>query len=170
MALITYGTQLRAYFSRFFPELFGPAVLGVRAAPRARLLDPDPWFGDWFKEQPSTFEPPTPLPGSVRHILSLQPNADPGPTRWYSLWHLTDYLGFPLVARPAADLMDTEDERWKQLNDAYADEIDHTAYLLSVLTHSDYPRTDAYEAALTSALAAFSPATEGGASRPGIGE
>jgi hypothetical protein len=152
MALITYGTQLRAYFSRFFPELFGPAVLGVAPAPRSRLRAPDPWADDWPPDEPP-FSAPTPLAGSVRHLLSQPPPADGSAARprWYSLWHLTDYLGFPLVGRPPRATVGEPDSPADALQDWYAQEIDFTAYLLTVLTHSDYPRTEEYQAALTSA-------------------
>jgi hypothetical protein len=155
IALITYGTQLRAYFGRFFPELFGPEILGVNPAPGAKLFEPDPWSSDWADRPEDLKTPDPPRPGSVRHLLSLKPDAPHGSVRWYSLWHLTDYLGFPVVARPTRDLTDSADLKWGKLNDAYADEVDYTAYLLTVLTHSDYPRTAAYDAALTSAILAL---------------
>jgi hypothetical protein len=154
MALITYGTQLRAYFSRFFPELYGPAVLGVTVAPRARLLSPDPWDQDWATSA-DALQPLDLRLGSVRSLLRLRPNAEAGAVRWYSLWRLTDFLGFPLVARPTKNLDDTQDETWAKLNDAYAHEVDFTAYLLTIMAHSDYPRTDGYDAALNSATSAL---------------
>lgn len=36
----------------------------------------------------------------------------------------------------------------KPLRDWYAEEVDYTAYLLAVLTHSDYPRSEEYSKAL----------------------
>lgn len=153
MALITYGTQLRAYFSRFFPELFGPDVLGVSAAPRSHLRSSDPWAKDWAPDD-QPFTVPAPLPGSVRHLLSQPPPVDgEARPRWYSLWHLTDYLGFPLVARPPRRTAGVAESPADDLQDWYAQEIDFSAYLLTVLTHSDYPRTEEYAAALQSAVA-----------------
>lgn len=158
LALITYGTQLRAYFGRFFPELFGPVVLGVRPVPRARLLAPDPWSTDWLKRD--TFSPPSAPPWSVRQLLSLHPQQGADDVdvscRWYSLWHLTDYLGFPAVARPEIGLDRPDSVDWKALNDRYAAEVDFSAYLLTTLTHSDYPRTEEYSVALRDAVSDLS--------------
>ncbi|WP_270889137.1 hypothetical protein [Pedococcus sp. 5OH_020] len=155
LALITYGTQLRAYFGRFFPELFGPAVLGVRPVRRARLLAADPWSADWLQPR-TTFTPPSVLAWSLRQVLSLHPrdasNPEGVPGRWYSLWRLTDYLGFPAVARPERVLDKPDSEDWRALHDRYASEVDFTAYLLTTLTHSDYPRTEEYSLALTEAV------------------
>ena len=44
VGLLTYGTQLRVYFGRFWPELFGPGPLGTRPQTGPSLWRADPWF------------------------------------------------------------------------------------------------------------------------------
>ena len=43
IAMLSYGTQLRAYFGRFFPSVFGPRVLGVPGVRGPSLWCRDPW-------------------------------------------------------------------------------------------------------------------------------
>ena len=57
---------------------------------------------------------------------------------WRNLWRRTDYLGFPVWAYGPANSIDRS-----------AEEIDHTGYLVEIVAHSDYPRSKAYETALT---------------------
>ena len=147
--LITYGTQLRAFFSRYFPELLGPAVLGVAPARAASLTAADPWEGHWAP-QVGADPPPRPLAGSVRHLLgaALPDDADESATvpapRWVSLWRLTDYLGMPLVAMPPGEGFAGPTSPAYAWRDWYATEVDYTAYLLTVMTHGEYPRTPEY--------------------------
>lgn len=158
VALVTYGCQLRAYFGRFFPELYGPAVLGVSPAASASLFQADPWAGQWARDAGSVAIPEV-LPGSLRWALGghrVHGSGQGGdkalalvPGRWVNLWRLTDYLGMPVVAMPPQDVMAVPASPMAPLLDWYAEEVDYTAYLLAVLTHSDYPRTAEYAAALT---------------------
>jgi hypothetical protein len=136
LSFLTYGVQLRAYFSRLFPELLGPAVLGVPPCRPADLTQPDPWHTE--RRDHDEIEPIH--VGSIRALLS---GSTTGPGRWLSLWHLTDPLGFPIYQYPAEPDA-TDDTPY----DRYAEEVDRTAYLLSILAHSDYPRTLAYTRAL----------------------
>ncbi|WP_029287584.1 hypothetical protein [Cellulomonas sp. HZM] len=130
VALLTYGTQLRAYFGRFFPELFGPAVLGTSPTRAARLWASDPWRSD---------PPAAAAPTGTTLVDSLTTPADPrsrrGPTvRWRSLWRRTDFIGFPV---------DSYDVAATEL-DHPAQEVDGTAYLLKVAAHSGYPAAAEY--------------------------
>lgn len=43
LALLSYGTQLRAFFSRFFPDVLGPLDLGIRPTRGPSLFMRDPW-------------------------------------------------------------------------------------------------------------------------------
>lgn len=135
--LLTYGSQLRAYFGRFFPELLGPSVLGVPPSLSASLWTRDPWQRQKKEDQERSAEPIADKPAD-------RPVTKPGVsdrTRWRSLWHPTDFIGFPVQSfRVDGD----------EGIDILADEADETGYLLKVLTHSNYPRTSQYPVALLS--------------------
>jgi hypothetical protein len=122
VALLTYGTQLRAYFGRFFPELFGPAVLGTRSAPAPHVWRLDPW----------TRAPATPNPPGYTLADSLTTRGRT--TRWRSLWRRTDFIGFPVD-----DYVPTP----RQI-DHVASEIAPDTYMLAVAAHSGYPETAQY--------------------------
>jgi hypothetical protein len=141
LSLMTYGSQLQAYFSRIFPVLLGPEVLGVPGMPAL------------------TFWASTPVPAhaptfgwsaqSVRVRLGGRETAtgvDPrahDEVRWRNLWRATDPIGFPV-----------DSGRWVSSPpllgpvDYGCDEIDATGYMASVGGHSDYPRTPQYVALL----------------------
>ncbi|WP_146806987.1 hypothetical protein [Cellulomonas persica] len=148
VGLLTYGTQLRAYFGRFFPELFGPAVLGTRPSTGARLWAPDPWAQTEPGLVPS--EGPT-----LRASLSPPDTATADePThgsalRWRSLWRRTDFIGFPVDAYAGSAV------------DAPASEIDADAYLLAVAAHSGYPRAPEYRRELDLLVARLRASTPG---------
>lgn len=134
VGLLTYGTQLRAYFGRFFPELFGPAVLGTRPSLGARMWAADPWQ----QEAPAE---PGPTPGPT--VLGSLTSSDGGSAavRWRSLWRRTDFIGFPVDAYAGSPV------------DAPASEIDDDAYLLQVVAHSGYPRAPEYRRELDTLVA-----------------
>ncbi|MDT5012142.1 MAG: hypothetical protein QOH57_3759, partial [Mycobacterium sp.] len=130
-AFLSYGSQLRAYFGRIFPELLGPAVLGIPRCRSSRLTTPDPWD----KEVQSPLESPglaDPSPDSVRGRLN------PESPRWRNLWRRTDYLGFPVWGYSAGN----------NPIDRVADQVIAVGYLNEIQTHGGYPRTDQYRAAL----------------------
>ncbi|GLZ28924.1 hypothetical protein Lesp02_11140 [Lentzea sp. NBRC 105346] len=76
LSLITYGSQLRPYFGRIFPELLGPVVLGLPASRGGRLWSVDPWRWPHVN-------------GAVNGGLSTM-------VPWTNLWRRTDFLGFPV--------------------------------------------------------------------------
>lgn len=126
VAMLTYGTQLRAYFGRFFPELFGPAVLGTRAASAPRVWRLDPWL-----RAPATPDPPG-------YTLADSLTSRGRPTRWRNLWRRTDFIGFPVD-----DYVPTP-----RHIDHLAQEIAPGTYMLAVAAHSGYPETAQYRAQL----------------------
>lgn len=125
-ALLTYGCQLRAYFGRIFPELFGPDAIANAPASGARPLAPDEFLGD--DAGPAAHPRAQTLSGLLR--------GTPGRPRWINLWRETDHLGFPAYSR----LPNRVDVR--------ADEVDRSGYLPTVAGHSGYVRTPQYRDAL----------------------
>jgi hypothetical protein len=125
--LLTYGSQLRAYFGRVFPELLGPSVLGTPPVRAPQLWAPDPWRKepDWGS-----------LRSADKSVKGLMTSKTDG-VLWRNLWRRTDPLGFPVYAYARNDV------------DRPAEEIDHTGYLVEIVAHSDYPRSKAYETALS---------------------
>jgi hypothetical protein len=126
VALLTYGTQLRAYFGRFFPELFGPDVLGTQPAAPARLWAADPWA------TPSL----APNPPDVVTVVESLTTTKTGVVRWRSLWRRTDFIGFPVDAYARSPI------------DHAAQEVDEKAYLLTIAAHSGYPFAPEYRTQL----------------------
>jgi hypothetical protein len=138
IGLITYGTQLRPYFGRFFPELFGSGVLGTRPCGRPRLLARDPWqqqIGDDDAADQSVRRASMQAPT----LAGLLGRGLPG---WVNVWRRTDFLGFPVHSYANA--------RQNPL-DRGATELEPGPYG-KVATHSNYPATPQYRAALEELL------------------
>ena len=134
IALLTYGSQLRAYFGRIFPELLGDPAIGIRRARAAVLFAANPWKNEMGAGAPrdaATDQPAAAVDSTVGPALRRE-----GVTRWISLWRPTDYLGFPVHS------YDPDNGQ-----DRLADELDRTGYLLDVVTHGHYPRSSQYRTA-----------------------
>lgn len=143
IGLLTYGTQLRSYFGRFFPELFGPAVLATAAAARTKLTAP----GSPDDDRVDAGGPTGPDYQNLSHILGA------GSNRWVNLYRKTDYLGFPVLYKGPGGAETVE-------SDAYAQEMDPFTYQFMVVSHSDYLQAPQYEeaiAAVVSSLPAQAP-------------
>jgi hypothetical protein len=130
LSLLSYGSQLRAYFSRIFPELLGPKVLGTRPCGSSSLTTGDPWQKEIETHGGSDTELPTSEKDSMRDVLSAAGSTD---TRWRNLWRRTDYLGFPVWGYPGNPV------------DRQAEEVVSVDYLAEIQTHGGYPRTVAYD-------------------------
>ncbi|WP_285114884.1 hypothetical protein [Leifsonia sp. fls2-241-R2A-40a] len=140
VALLTYGSQLRVYFGRFFPELFGPDALGTLGARRPLLAKADPWFAQVELDQdgePVVVSASGADDPSLTELLT-QPD---GSVAWINLWRRTDYLGFPVNSYRL------DDGRPDDL-DRGADEFGPPRYLVKVATHPDYQSAPQYRVAL----------------------
>lgn len=134
IGLITYGAQPRAYFGRFFPELFGPRVLGTRSTLGPTLRGADPWVRQIRLDQTQaqeTYAGPVIAP-TLCDLLDHR-----GHPAWVSLWRRTDFLGFPVHSYSNAE---------ENVIDRGASEMEPGPYE-RVATHSNYPATTQYAAA-----------------------
>lgn len=137
VAMLSYGTQLRAYFSRFFPSVFGHRTLGVPGTVGPSLWKRDPWarqirieFADDYHPKPGSDDQTT-----LTGILGSDGTRVP---RWRSLWRRTDYLGFPVFSyRGGAS----------NPIDLGATESAPASYLWRIATHSDYLGTPQFSQA-----------------------
>jgi hypothetical protein len=153
IALLTHGVQLRPYFSRFFPEVFGPRVMGVRGTEGPRMFAADPW-----RRQVLADNRPPALPVHVDRdpdsLVQLLGGdfSDPGnlvAPRWRSLWRRTDYLGFPI----AGYWSNETDGVNENPIDRRATERSPRSYLWTVAKHNDYLSTPQYRAARSELIA-----------------
>jgi hypothetical protein len=147
VGLLTHGAQLRAYFSRFFPEVFGPRVLGIRGTTGPALVAADPWKRQVLED---SRRPASPLqkdgdPASVVQLLGgdfRDPDNLVAP-RWRSLWRRTDYLGFPVTGYWSDESNGVNENPI----DRGATERSPRSYLWTVAKHNDYLSTAQYRAA-----------------------
>jgi hypothetical protein len=124
---VSYGSQLRAWFGRIFPDLIGPAVLGHEPTTRPRMGNPSP---DAPLVDGSRVDPPA---GTLAHRLGVH-DLDP---RWRSLYRRTDPIGFRVH----------QETDGQNPVDVYVSEVLPPSAVTSkvtVGTHSDYPATPKY--------------------------
>ncbi|RAX46992.1 hypothetical protein DQ354_01970 [Arthrobacter sp. AQ5-06] len=135
IGLLTYGTQLRSYFGRFFPELLGPAVLATAPVARIKLTA----AGSPDDERIVTGDPSVQFEVNLSHILGA------GAHRWVNLYRKTDYLGFPVLYQGpgGAENIGT---------DPYAQEMDPFTYQFLVVSHSDYLQAPQYETSIAAVV------------------
>jgi hypothetical protein len=143
--LLTYGVQLRPYFGRFFPELFGPDVLGNCPTRGPGLFSIDPWKKARVKE---VVEPVS--AGMTLLALLGGPKAHAGAPVWKSIWRRTDYLGFPAYSH-------AQDGNGI---DVYAVETEPKCSQFVVATHGNYTLTSTYSKVRDEMLAPW-PAAQG---------
>lgn len=149
IGLVTYGTQLRPYFGRFFPELLGPDTIGTAPCPAPRATSPDPWI-DEVRNPPAAAVPALGIDAdSVVRRLGGRGGSRRGgrPPAWINLWRRTDFLGFPVASYG------------KNLVDRGAEEVDRTSHLFTLATHAGYPRSVAYHDAMDEVLRRLSEST-----------
>lgn len=130
VGLMTYGTQLRAYFGRFFPELLGPAVLATTGVSRTGL---------GAAGGPASERQPVDGPSGPDY-LNLSDVLGAGDKRWVNLYRRTDYLGFPIMWRE------------QDTSEIYAQEMDPFTYQFLVVSHSDYLQAPQYDEAIAAVV------------------
>lgn len=135
VGLITYGVQLRPYFGRFFPELFGAETMGTRPCAGPSLTTPDPWLAQVREDERAPAARPR-----TDSLVDILRHGGPDPA-WLNLWRRTDFLGFPAASYREGNGVDRG-----------ASELDLRTYLPTIATHGHYPLTPQYDDALRELL------------------
>jgi hypothetical protein len=126
--LLTYGVQLRPYFGRFFPELFGRDVLVTWPTRGPVLFSAVPWKAARVNEAAVSG------PESLTLVKLLRAGQPAQAQVWRNIWRRSDYLGFPAYAHTqhSNDL------------DVYAVETEPGHSQFVVATHGNYTATTTY--------------------------
>jgi hypothetical protein len=150
VALITYGSQLRLYLGRLFPDVLGPNVLGGASGDRPALTTPTV-DETVVVPAPDTLDPVTvpPADGTLAHWLM---NND-GTLRWVNLFRRTDPLGVRIWSdHPLKPPVRYSTAPYVNRVDRYVSEVgwprpgDPTPPAINA--HSGYPQTHEYDVAL----------------------
>lgn len=130
--IVTYGSQIRAWYGRIFPAVFGPQAIGVTAT------DGPANFGDPRPDVPAV--PPSPPAVVVSPTGSLLARlGGVGAMHWVNLFRRSDPIGF----RVFTDLDSPVDVYVPEVPPAGAgDPGPH------VMGHSGYPHAPQYQAAI----------------------
>lgn len=160
VGLVTFGVQLRAYFSRIFPDVLGPDVLGVPPLRGPRLFTSDPWRDQVLSEYQSEGQPPRGFElryePSMSEVLGGRPAGVPA---WISLWRRTDFLGFPVHGYLGGS------ESPQNPIDRGATESNPRSYLWNAAMHSGYQFTLQYRVALHTVISRIERAEDSEGSR-----
>jgi hypothetical protein len=141
LGLLTYGTQLRPFLGRFFPNLLGPTTTGTPPC-TGPAWSADPWGAQTAGGSGPGAVPAAPLtpgrpePGSGGQVTLMSLLTCGAKPAWVNLWRRTDFMGFPVVGYGLNDV------------DRGAEEMDRSAYLFAVAAHSGYQSSWAYHVAL----------------------
>lgn len=131
VGLLSYGCQLRRYFSRFFPAVCGPDVLSVVPAGPPSQTAHDPWpptlAGELEQENGGTGQPggtAVVRAGSLGSVLG---------DRWLNIYRPADPLGFPVRYAGSGTAMDQAAAPYRE-----------GAYQFIAATHGHYLESTAY--------------------------
>ncbi|MDI3331840.1 MAG: hypothetical protein QJR09_14080 [Micrococcus sp.] len=144
IGLLSYGSQLRRYFARFFPQVLGPQVLSTIPAPPPSAGGRDPWppelAAEVAQERGSGW-----LPRAAAHLQAPDSLWWIVQDRWTNLHRPSDPLGFTVRYGPAG-APDTPGSAAGM--DVQAEEFVRGAYQFTVATHQGYLESRAYAQAL----------------------
>jgi hypothetical protein len=156
IGLLSYGSQLRRYFARFFPQVLGAQVLSIVPAPPPSADGRDPWppelADEVDEEQDARWLPGAAAslqaPGSLWWIVQ---------DRWTNLHRPNDPLGFTVRygSSGPADGMDVQ-----------AEEFVRGAYQFTVATHQGYLESVVYARALEALVSRLGRDSPGPATEP----
>ncbi|MEU4385834.1 hypothetical protein [Promicromonospora sp. NPDC023805] len=161
LGLLSYGTQLRPFLGRFFPDLLGPTTTGTPPC-TGPAWSADPWGGQVRAARAAVgsgpgavpaapLTPERPEPGSGEQVTLLSLLTCGAKPAWVNLWRRTDFMGFPVVGYGSNEV------------DRGAEEMDRSAYLFAVAAHSGYQSSWAYHVALDEVVSRLTPAGPSGA-------
>jgi hypothetical protein len=138
IGLLSYGSQLRRYFARVFPQVLGAQVLSIVPAPPPSADGRDPWppeLPDEVDQERSTQW----LPGAAESLRAPGSLWWIAQDRWTNLHRPNDPLGFTVRYGDSgsADGMDVQ-----------AEEFVRGTYQFTVATHQGYLESVAYARAM----------------------